>query len=128
MHQVETFMNYTITACTAKTSAATKLAFASLLTTALLICGCSPRYQQAINTDDYVEVDNPFTADSSDPNTKIWVPRKSVEQGPPRGTELVKKGYEKVVGKSDESATVITRQDGSNYVCEWRGYQSSPKS
>ena len=107
MHQVETFMNYTITACTAKTSAATKLAFASLLTTALLICGCSPRYQQAINTDDYVEVDNPFTADSSDPNTKIWVPRKSVEQGPPRGTELVKKGYEKVVGKSDESATVI---------------------
>jgi hypothetical protein len=107
MLQVETFKNYAVTACTVTTSSATKPAFAVLLTTALLVCGCSPRYQQAINTDDYVQVDNPFSADSSDPNAKIWVPRKSVEHGPPRGTELVKKGYEKLVGTSDETATFI---------------------
>lgn len=107
MHQFETFMDYTITACKVTTSSATKPTFAVLLTTALLICGCSPRYQEAINTDDYVQVNNPFTADSSDPNAKVWVPRKSVTQGPPRGAELLKKGYEKVAGTSDESAIVI---------------------
>lgn len=106
MHQVESFLNY-ITACTGKTSAAAKPAFAALLTAALLICGCAPRYQQPINTNDYVEVDNPYPAESSDPNAKVWVPRKSVEHGPLRATELIKKGYEKVAGKSDESATVI---------------------
>jgi hypothetical protein len=100
-------MNHAITVYTVKRSSATKTAFAALLTTALLICGCTPRYQQTINTDEYVEVDNPYTAESSDPNAKVWVPRKSVEQGPPRGAELVKKGYEKVVGKSDESTNVI---------------------
>jgi hypothetical protein len=47
--------------------------------------------------EDYVEIDNPgFTASPNQP-AKIWVPRSYVEKGPLRGSELVKKGADKVV-------------------------------
>lgn len=46
---------------------------------------------------DYVEISNPaFTMSPGAPAT-IWVPRKSVEKGIPRGGEVLKKGYESVV-------------------------------
>ena len=44
---------------------------------------------------DYVEVDNPYITMTKDAPDKIWVPRSSVEQGPPRATEAVKQGYDK---------------------------------
>ena len=48
---------------------------------------------------DYVEVSNPaYTMAPGAPAT-IWVPRSSVESGPPRGGVLVKEGVETVVNE-----------------------------
>lgn len=74
--------------------------------TATLLCafalsGCAAR-QQAINSDDYVEIDNPFAGEAPDGNAKIWVPKASLQKGAPRGRELAKRGYEKA------AATVLT--------------------
>jgi hypothetical protein len=107
MHRVESSISRTIAHSTVSLSRRTALACAALLTAALLISGCAGRNQQAINTDDYIEIDNPFVGDSSDASVKIWVPRKSVERGLPRGGELVKKGYEKALGKPVDQSALI---------------------
>ncbi|MFZ2947936.1 MAG: hypothetical protein WA003_00500, partial [Desulfuromonadaceae bacterium] len=51
------------------------------------------------NTDDYIEIDNPF-ADSPDADQKIWVPRTSIQRGLPRGGDLVKSAFDKAVDAS----------------------------
>lgn len=75
----------------------------------LLVCislpGCAGP-QQAVNTNDYVEIDNPFYDAVTNDNPKIWVPRKSLESGVPRGKELLKKGYEAVAGTPVTGAVV----------------------
>ena len=77
-----------------------KLVPAALLLTALAVLGGCTASRVVLNPDDYVEVDNPFAGDSPDANAKIWVPRKSLEQGVPRGGALVKKGYDALAGKT----------------------------
>ncbi len=79
-----------------------------VLATSLVLGGCAVQ-RQAVNPDDYVEIDNPFSDDSSPGSSqKIWVPRKSLEKGPPRGGELLKKGYESVAGRpSPEPGLVV---------------------
>jgi len=45
---------------------------------------------------DYVEISNPALTMSPNAPETIWVPRKSVDSGVPRGGELAKRGYEAV--------------------------------
>lgn len=70
----------------------------ALLLGCLSLAGCAGP-QQPVNTNDFVEIDNPFYDAVTNDNPKIWVPRKSLESGVPRGKELLKKGYEAVSGK-----------------------------
>lgn len=64
-----------------------------------LVAGCSGarvQSQGADSSDKYVEVPNPAFTMSPGAPEKIWVPRTSVDNGVPRGGELVKRGYEAV--------------------------------
>jgi len=45
---------------------------------------------------EYVEISNPGFTMSRDAPATIWVPRSSVESGPPRGSEAIKMAYESV--------------------------------
>jgi hypothetical protein len=47
---------------------------------------------------DFVEVDNPGVTMYPNAPATIWVPRKSVDSGIPRGGELLKQGYAKATG------------------------------
>ncbi|MBI1921037.1 MAG: hypothetical protein HYS23_08155 [Geobacter sp.] len=73
--------------------------WASLLIMAasVLLGGCAVN-RQAVSTEDYVEIDNPFYDPVTNDSPKIWVPRSYVEKGVPRGKKLLKKGYEQVAG------------------------------
>ncbi len=60
----------------------------------ILMSGCAGTKSVTPSNDEYVEIDNPaFTMSPNAPPT-IWVPKRYVEGGVPRGSELVKKGYE----------------------------------
>jgi hypothetical protein len=63
------------------------------------------------NTDsktDYVEITNPAYTMSRDAPATIWVPRSSVDNGPLRGSEVVKKAYESVTSApSPQSSTPV---------------------
>lgn len=64
----------------------------------VLLTACAANKSGNTQPDDYVEISNPMiTMDPSAPAT-VWVPRRYVESGVPRGGELVKKGYEQVAG------------------------------
>lgn len=52
---------------------------------------------------EYVEVPNPGVTMYPDAPATVWVPRKSVESGIPRGSELLKQGYEKVTGTQENA-------------------------
>lgn len=61
-----------------------------------LITACAGHRQTAGQPVEYVEVMNPaYTMTPSAPET-IWVPKKSTEWGIPRGSEVVKSGYEAI--------------------------------
>lgn len=49
--------------------------------------------------DGYVEIANPAVTMSPGVPATIWVPRESVDTGVPRGTALVKRGYDAVVNE-----------------------------
>ena len=66
-----------------------------------LLASCAVNREGAGPATDYVEIPNPMVTMSPNAPATIWVPRSSVESGVPRGGELVKKGYEKVVGGSE---------------------------
>ena len=85
----------------------TVIGVCSALLAGAVMGGCAAHRQQTLNTDDYVEIDNPFIGDTAGENPKIWVPRKSVEKGVPRGGELLKKGYEALAGKPDPKSGAI---------------------
>jgi len=78
----------------------------ALLLGCISLAGCTGP-QQAINTNDFVEIENPFYDAVTNDNPKIWVPRKSLESGLPRGKELLRKGYEAVAGKPAAVAGVV---------------------
>ena len=72
--------------------------FACLIPLAI-ITACAGHRQTAGQPTEYVEVMNPaYTMTPSAPET-IWVPKKSTEWGIPRGSEVVKSGYEALRSK-----------------------------
>ena len=82
-----------------------RLGKALVLSSCLILAACAGQKPAATGSspDDYVEIDNPGYTMSADQPAKIWVPRRYVESGPPRGSEVVKKGVEKVFpSKSDQ--------------------------
>jgi hypothetical protein len=60
----------------------------------IFIAGCAGTKSVSTPNQEYVEIDNPAYTMSPDAPPTIWVPRSYVESGVPRGSELVKKGYE----------------------------------
>jgi hypothetical protein len=77
---------------------------AILLISCLTASGCN-RARVPLNTDDYVEIDNPILDGNPSENTKIWVPKSSLSKGVPRGRDLSQKGYDAVVGKNSGGDT-----------------------
>ena len=68
-----------------------------VLSACLILASCAGNRQTTGLPGDYVEIDNPgFTMSPGAPE-KIWVPRSSVESGIPRGSEIIKKGTDKVL-------------------------------
>ncbi len=65
----------------------------------LSVTACAGPRTAAGPPEEYVEVDNPAYTMSPNASPTIWVPRRYVESGVPRGSQLLKKGYEEVVGK-----------------------------
>ncbi|MDD2733641.1 MAG: hypothetical protein PHF56_06840 [Desulfuromonadaceae bacterium] len=59
-----------------------------------LLTACAGNKAGTLPPDGYVEIENPAFTMSKDAPTTIWVPRSYVETGVPRGSELLKKGYE----------------------------------
>jgi hypothetical protein len=67
------------------------------------LVGCAGNQSAVSSSEEYVEIENPaFTMSGSAPPT-IWVPRRYVDSGIPRGGELLEKGYESVRGKLSDS-------------------------
>jgi hypothetical protein len=86
---------------------------AGLMISCLVATGCN-RARVPLNTDDYVEIDNPILDGNPAENTKIWVPKSSLAKGVPRGRALAQKGYDAVAGKdsgSDSSRAVAEKID-----------------
>ena len=67
------------------------------LSASLLLAACAGNREVTGPPAGYVEIDNPAQTLSPDAPAKIWVPRSYVEKGVPRGSELIKKGTEKVM-------------------------------
>ncbi|WP_052263386.1 hypothetical protein [Geobacter pickeringii] len=65
----------------------------------LTVTACAGPRTAAGPQEEYVEIDNPAYTMSPTASPTIWVPRRYVESGVPRGSQLLKKGYEEVVGK-----------------------------
>ncbi|GLI39537.1 hypothetical protein KI811_15995 [Geobacter hydrogenophilus] len=61
-----------------------------------LLTACAGNRVGSTPPDGYVEIENPAFTMSKDAPATIWVPRSYVESGVPRGSELLKKGYEAV--------------------------------
>jgi hypothetical protein len=54
---------------------------------------------------EYVEISNPAFTMSRDAPATVWVPKSSVESGPPRGNEAVKIAYKSLKGGETSSAS-----------------------
>jgi hypothetical protein len=64
----------------------------------IFLAGCAGTKTASSAKQEYVEIDNPgYTMSPNAPPT-IWVPRSYVDSGVPRGSELVKQGYQAVKG------------------------------
>ncbi len=85
-----------------------------VLSACLVLAACAGNRQTTGSTDDYVEIDNPGLTMTPDAPAKIWVPRRYVESGVPRGSEIIKKGTEKVVqsfrGTSSQAQTAGSQE------------------
>jgi hypothetical protein len=68
------------------------------------LVGCAGTKSASSLNQEYVEIDNPgYTMSPNAPPT-IWVPRSYVDSGVPRGSELVKEGYQALKGGQGGSA------------------------
>jgi len=117
MQRIETKYYYFLAIYKSLSSNLLKLCVAALLATSLLISGCGAQHQQAMNNDEYVEIDNPYSGLAS---PKIWVPKYMAEKGMPRGCDLVKKGYEKTLGATAESSSAGEAGKPSNNMIRKR--------
>lgn len=70
----------------------------------VMLAACAANKAGNAAPGDYVEVPNPVLTMDPGASPTIWVPRRYVESGAPRGGELVKKGYEKVMGSPQTAA------------------------
>lgn len=78
-----------------------KYAWVAALCFLLVVAGCAGNRVAGDNSGngEYVEVSNPaYTLTPNAPPT-IWVKRESVQKGPPRGGDVIKKGYDAVVNE-----------------------------
>lgn len=75
-----------------------------------LVAGCAGTKAQSSGPNDYVEIPNPALTMSPNAPETIWVPRRYVESGVPRGGELVKRGYEAVTGSGTAATPSVTAQ------------------
>jgi hypothetical protein len=67
------------------------------LAASLILSACATNRNVNDIPKDYVEIDNPGLTMSRDAPAKIWVPKRYVENGIPRGSVLAKEGTEKIV-------------------------------
>jgi hypothetical protein len=67
------------------------------ISASLLLGACAGDRAATSHPSDYVEIENPAATMAPGSPATIWVPRSSVESGPPRGSEVLKAGAEKVV-------------------------------
>ncbi len=80
--------------------------FACLATLAVTTACAGPR-QTVGQPVEYVEVMNPaYTMTPSAPET-IWVPKRSTEWGIPRGSEVVKSGYEAITSEITQTRAPV---------------------
>lgn len=63
----------------------------------VFLAGCAGNAVLPPNSE-YVEIENPGLTMSPNAPATIWVPRKDVEKGIPRGGDLMKRGYNAVMG------------------------------
>ncbi len=76
----------------------------------VFLAGCAGTKSAAPSKEEYVEIDNPgYTMSPNAPPT-IWVPRRYVESGVPRGGELLKEGYSAAKGSLTGSGNVQEKQ------------------
>lgn len=80
-----------------------RLLNAFAISTSLLLAACAFNRTTEGPPKDYVEIDNPALTTSQNEPAKIWVPRSYVENGMPRGGDLVKEGAEKVIQSFHQS-------------------------
>ncbi len=95
-----------------------RLLKAFVLSACLILAACAGNRQTTGSPDDYVEIDNPgFTMSPGAPE-KIWVPRSYVESGIPRGSEIIKKGTDKVIqsfsGTSPQPQPAASQEQPAN--------------
>jgi hypothetical protein len=74
--------------------------------TMLMLAACSVNRPVVEPSQDYVEVDNPAYTMSPNASPTMFVPRRYVEEGIPRGKELIKQGVEAVTGSKQEPSSV----------------------
>lgn len=63
----------------------------------LALTGCVGSRPVPGQLEEYVEIDNPACTMTPNAPATIWVPKRYVESGIPRGGEVLKMGYEKGV-------------------------------
>jgi hypothetical protein len=71
------------------------------LVSLVFLAGCAGTNVQPTSRDGYVEIENPGLTMYPGASATIWVPRKSVDEGIPRGGELLKRGYQAATGGAE---------------------------
>ena len=87
-----------------------RTAFLLMILSFVFLAGCAGKGAGTSSSPgpEYVEIDNPgYTMSPNAPPT-IWVPRSYVDSGIPRGSELIKEGYE--AAKSSMTETPVPKQ------------------
>ncbi|WP_298273215.1 hypothetical protein [Geobacter sp.] len=85
------------------------------------LAGCAGTRPVPGPSEEYVEVDNPAATMSPAAPATIWVPRRYVESGIPRGGELVKKGYEAATrGAGEAPSPPATGEEAHSYPRYYR--------
>lgn len=75
-----------------------------LLSGCCLLTACAGSRSATVSSPvDYVEIDNPAVTMSNNAPATIWVPRRYVESGVPRGGEIIKSEKDKVPGSFKQS-------------------------
>lgn len=62
----------------------------------VFLTACAADHSGTTESDDFVEITNPFFTSSPNAPATVWVPRSSVESGVPRAAQVVKKGFSKM--------------------------------